>query len=173
MSYIKSKIKKPSISEDLNKDEFTSKYDQLVFGKEEETLDYKFASCCNPIPGDSVFGFVTVSEGLKVHKKDCPNAIQLQSNYSYRIMPAKWIDSSQQDFKSVIKLTGIDNLGLVSDITREISKTMSVNIRNINFESSGGLFTGRITVFVRNNSILNTLIERLKKINGIHKVTRE
>lgn len=173
VSYIKSKIKKPSIAEDLNKDEFTSKYDQLVFGKEEETLDYKLASCCNPIPGDSVFGFVTVSEGLKVHKKDCPNAIQLQSNYSYRIMPAKWIDSSQQDFKSVIKLTGIDNLGLVSEITKEISKSMNVNIRNINFESSGGLFTGRITVFVKNNSILSTLMERLKKISGIHKVTRE
>lgn len=173
VSYIKSKIKKPSIAEDLNKDEFTSKYDQLVFGKEEETLDYKLASCCNPIPGDSVFGFVTVSEGLKVHKKDCPNAIQLQSNYSYRIMTAKWIDSSQQDFKSVIKLTGIDNLGLVSEITKEISKSMNVNIRNINFESSGGLFTGRITVFVKNNSILNTLIERLKKISGIDKVTRE
>jgi len=173
VSYIKSKIKKPSIAEDLNKDEFTSKYDQLVFGKEEEPLDYKLASCCNPIPGDSVFGFVTVSEGLKVHKKDCPNAIQLQSNYSYRIMPAKWIDSSQQDFKSVIKLTGIDNLGLVSEITKEISRSMNVNIRNINFESSGGLFTGRITLFVKNNSILSTLIERLKKISGIHKVTRE
>lgn len=173
VSYIKSKIKKPSIAEDLNKDEFTSKYDQLVFGKEEETLDYKLANCCNPIPGDSVFGFVTVSEGLKVHKKDCPNAIQLQSNYSYRIMPAKWIDSSQQDFKSVIKLTGIDNLGLVSEITKEISKSMNVNIRNINFESSGGLFTGRITVFVKTNSILNTLMDRLKKISGIHKVTRE
>jgi len=173
VSYIKSKIKKPSIAEDLNKEEFTSKYDQLVFGKEEETLDYKLASCCNPIPGDSVFGFITVSEGLKVHKKDCPNAIQLQSNYSYRIIQAKWIDSSQQDFKSVIKLTGIDNLGLVSEITKQISKSMNVNIRNINFESSGGLFTGRITVFVKNNSILNTLIERLKKINGIDKVTRE
>ncbi len=173
VSYIKSKIKKPSIAEDLNKEEFTSKYDQLVFGKEEETLDYKLASCCNPIPGDSVFGFVTVSEGLKVHKKDCPNAISLQSNYSYRIMTAKWIDSSQQDFKSVIKLAGIDNLGLVSEITKEISKSMNVNIRNINFESSGGLFTGRITVFVKNNSILNTLIVRLKKISGIDKVTRE
>jgi len=173
VSYIKSKIKKPSIAEDLNKEEFTSKYDQLVFGKEEETLDYKLASCCNPIPGDSVFGFITVSEGLKVHKKDCPNAIQLQSNYSYRIIQAKWIDSSQQDFKSVIKLTGIDNLGLVSEITKEISKSMNVNIRNINFESSGGLFTGRITVFVKNNSILNKLMERLKKISGIDKVTRE
>ena len=173
VSYIKNKIRKPVMAEDLNKEEITSKYDQLVFGKEEETLDYKLANCCNPIPGDSVFGFITVSEGIKVHKKDCPNAIQFQSNYAYRIIQAKWIDSSQQDFKAVIKLTGIDNLGLVSDITQEISKSMNVNMRNINFDSSDGIFTGKITVIVKNNSILNTLISHLKKINGIDKVSRE
>lgn len=173
VSYIKSKIRRPSISEDLNKEEITSKYDQLVFGNDEEILDYKLANCCNPIPGDSVFGFITVSEGIKVHKKNCPNAIQFQSNYAYRIIPAKWIDSSQQDFKAVIKLTGIDNLGLVSEVTREISNSMNVNMRSINFESSAGLFTGKITVIVKNNSILNTLIEHLKKLNGIDKVSRE
>ncbi len=173
VSYIKNKIRKPPMAEDLNKEEITSKYDQLVFGKEEETLDYKLANCCNPIPGDNVFGFITVSEGIKVHKKDCPNAIQFQSNYAYRIIQAKWIDSSQQDFKAVIKLTGIDNLGLVSDITQEISKSMNVNMRNINFDSSDGVFTGKITVIVKNNSILSTLINHLKKINGIDKVSRE
>lgn len=173
VSYIKSKIRKSPISEDLNKEEITSKYDQLVFGNDDEILDYKLANCCNPIPGDNVFGFITVSEGIKVHKKNCPNAIQFQSNYAYRIIPAKWIDSSQQDFKAVIKLTGIDNLGLVSEITREISNSMNVNMRSINFESSAGLFTGKITVIVKNNSILNTLIEHLKKINGIDKVSRE
>ncbi len=173
VSYIKSKIRKPPISEDLDKEEITVKYDQLVFGREEEILDYKLANCCNPIPGDSVFGFITVSEGIKVHKKDCPNAIQFQSNYAYRIMQAKWIDSSQQDFKAVIKLTGIDNLGLVSEVTSEISKSMNVDMRSINFESSEGLFSGRITVIVKNNSILNTLINHLKKINGIDKVSRE
>ncbi len=173
VSYIKSKIRKPTISEDINKEEITVKYDQLVFGKEEETLDYKLANCCNPIPGDNVFGFITVSEGIKVHKKDCPNAIQFQSNYAYRIIQAKWIDSSQQDFKAVIKLTGMDNLGLVSEITNEISKSMNVDMRSINFESSEGLFSGKITVIVKNNSILNTLINHLKKINGIDKVSRE
>lgn len=173
VSYIKSKIRKPSIAEDLNKEEITSKYDQLVFGPDEEILDYKLANCCNPIPGDSVFGFITVSEGIKVHKKDCPNAIQFQSNYAYRIIQAKWIDSSQQDFKAVIKLTGIDNLGLVSEVTREISKSMNVNMRSINFDSSAGVFTGKITVIVKNNSILNTLIAHLKKINGIDQVSRE
>ncbi|MFO7720499.1 MAG: RelA/SpoT family protein [Gillisia sp.] len=173
VSYIKSKIKKPSIAEDLDKEEFSSKYDQLVFGPNEDALDYKLANCCNPIPGDNVFGFITVSEGIKVHKRDCPNAIQFQSNYAYRIIQAKWIDSSQQDFKAVIKLTGIDNLGLVSEVTREISNSMNVNMRSINFESSAGIFTGKITLVVKNNSILNTLIAHLKKINGIDQVSRE
>lgn len=173
VSYIKSKIRKSPIIEDLDKEEITVKYDQLVFGKEEEILDYKLANCCNPIPGDRVFGFITVSEGIKVHKKDCPNAIQFQSNYAYRIIQAKWIDSTQQDFKAVISLTGIDNIGLVSEVTREISKNMGVDMRSINFESSEGLFSGRITLTVKNNSILTTLVNNLKKINGIDKVSRE
>ncbi|GAA4325387.1 RelA/SpoT family protein [Pontixanthobacter gangjinensis] len=173
VSYFKSKIKKPQVASDLNKDEITAKYDQLVFGKEEEKLEYKLSNCCNPIPGDNVFGFISVNDGIKVHKKDCPNALQLQSNYAYRIIQAKWIDSSQQDFKAVIKLHGIDNLGLVSEITQEISSNMHVNMKNLNFDSSDGVFSGRITLVVKNNNILNTIIQRLKKINGIDKVTRE
>jgi GTP pyrophosphokinase len=100
VSFFKSRMKKPAVPEDVNKDEITVKYDQLVFGKEEEKLDYTLAVCCNPIPGDDVFGFITVSDGIKVHKNTCPNALQLQSNYTYRIIQAKWIDSSQQDFKA-------------------------------------------------------------------------
>lgn len=173
VSFFKNKIRKPSTVSDIDKDEITSKYDQLVFGRDEEVLDYKLANCCNPIPGDNVFGFVTVSEGIKVHKKDCPNAIQLQSNFAYRIIQAKWKDSTQEEFKAVIKLTGIDNLGLVNDVTREISNNMNVNIRNINFDSTDGIFSGRITVIVKNNNILKKLMEHLKKINGIDKVTRE
>lgn len=173
VSFFKSKIRKQSTVEDIDKDEITAKYDQLVFGRDEEILDYKLANCCNPIPGDSVFGFITVSEGIKVHKKDCPNAIQLQSNFAYRIIQAKWKDSTQEDFKAVIKLTGIDNIGLVNDVTREISNNMNVNIKNINFDSQDGIFTGKITVVVKNNSILKKLMEHLKKINGIDKVSRE
>ncbi|MGA8854814.1 MAG: bifunctional (p)ppGpp synthetase/guanosine-3',5'-bis(diphosphate) 3'-pyrophosphohydrolase [Christiangramia sp.] len=173
VSYFKNKIKKPQVSSDLNKDEITAKYDQLVFGKEEEKLEYKLSNCCNPIPGDNVFGFISVNDGIKVHKKDCPNALQLQSNYAYRIIQAKWIDSSQQDFKAVINLQGIDNLGLVSEITQEISSNMHVNMKNLNFDSSDGIFSGRITLVVKNNNILNTIIQRLKKINGIDKVSRE
>ena len=173
MSFFKNKIRRTPKLQDIHKDEITTKYDLLVFGKNEEVLDYKLANCCNPIPGDSVFGFVTVSEGIKVHKKDCPNAIQLQSNFAYRIIQAKWKDSSQEEFKAVIRLEGIDNLGLVNEVTREISNNMNVNIQNINFDSTHGVFTGRITVIVKNNTILSKLVEHLKQINGIDKVTRE
>lgn len=172
ISFFKNKIRRNPVPEDIDKDEITSKYDTIVFGKEEEKLDYKLSQCCNPIPGDDVFGFVSVSEGIKVHKKNCPNAIQLQSNYAYRIISAKWIDSSQEEFKSEIRLTGIDNLGLVSDITDMISGNLHVNMRNINFSTDGGTFTGSITVVVKNNVILKKLINKLKQINGIDKVTR-
>ncbi|NND80761.1 MAG: bifunctional (p)ppGpp synthetase/guanosine-3',5'-bis(diphosphate) 3'-pyrophosphohydrolase, partial [Maribacter sp.] len=101
-----------------------------------------------------------------------PNAISLQSNYAYRIISAKWVDSSQQEFKSEILLTGIDNLGLISAVTEVISTYMNVNIRNLDFSSDGGTFKGKITVVVKNNVILKKLIENLKQINGIDKVTR-
>ncbi|MFD0861321.1 RelA/SpoT family protein [Sungkyunkwania multivorans] len=173
VNFFKNRIKRPGTPVDIDKDEITSKYDLLVFGKEEEKLDYKLSQCCNPIPGDDVFGFVTINDGIKVHKKNCPNAISLQSNYAYRIMSAKWVDSSQQGFTSVIQLSGIDNLGLVNDVTKVISNNMHVNIRNISFDTNGGIFNGKITVIVKNNTILKRLIENLKKIQGIEKVMRQ
>ena len=174
VSFIKNKIqrKKATTSETIDDNEITSKYDMLVFGKEEEKLNYKAASCCNPIPGDKVFGFLSIREGIKVHKKNCPNAVSLQSNYAYRIILAKWIDSSQQVFRAVIKLTGIDEKGLVNDITKLISANMNVNIKSIKFDSHSGTFNGEIAIEVNNTSFVSKLIERLKKINGIEKVTR-
>ena len=172
MSYIKSKIRKPSVAPDIDKDEITAKYDQLVFGKEEEQLDYKLSSCCNPIPGDSVFGFLTINDGIKVHKKNCPNALSLHSNYAYRILKAKWIDSSQQEFATQIVLSGIDNLGLVNNITQVISSNMHVNMKSLNFDTDDGVFSGKINVVVTNKTMLHKLINNLKKINGIHKVSR-
>ncbi|WP_297703443.1 RelA/SpoT family protein [uncultured Eudoraea sp.] len=172
ISFFKNKIRRKPVQEDIDKVEITTKYDMLVFGKEEEKLNYTLSKCCSPIPGDEVFGFVSVAEGIKVHKKNCPNAISLQSNYAYRIISAKWIDSSQEEFTSEIKLTGIDNLGLMNEITEIISDNMLVNMRNLNFSTDGGTFTGKITVVVKNNAILKKLINNLKRLNGIEKVTR-
>lgn len=174
MSFIKNKItRKQSIAkEDLDKDEITSNYDSLVFGKEEEKLEYKISTCCNPIPGDAVFGFLTVSEGIKVHKNNCPNALSLRSNYAYRIMIAKWIDSSQQEYATEITISGIDQLGLVSDITAVISNNMHVNMKSLNFETDDGLFSGKIKLVVKNKALLKRILEKLKKINGIDKVSR-
>ena len=172
INFFKNKIRKTPVPDDINKDEITSKFDMLVFGSEEEKLEYKLSKCCNPIPGDEVFGFVSVTDGIKVHTKNCPNAISLQSNYAYRIISAKWIDSTQEDFSADISLTGIDNLGLVNEITNVISDNMHVNMRNLNFSTDGGTFSGKITVVVKNKTILKKLVDNLKQIEGIDKVSR-
>jgi len=172
ISFFKNKIRRTPVPEEIDKEEITSKYDMLVFGKEEEKLSYTLSKCCQPIPGDDVFGFISVNEGIKVHKKNCPNAISLQSNYAYRIISAKWIDSTQEEFTSDIMLTGIDNLGLMNEITAIISDNMHVNMRNLNFSTDGGTFKGKITVVVKNKGILKKLIHNLKQINGIDKVSR-
>ncbi|WP_299682794.1 bifunctional (p)ppGpp synthetase/guanosine-3',5'-bis(diphosphate) 3'-pyrophosphohydrolase [uncultured Dokdonia sp.] len=172
VSFFKNKIRKPNNIENVDRDEITNKYDVLVFGSDEQKLDYKFSNCCNPIPGDPVFGFTTINEGIKVHKNNCPNAISLRSKYAYRVIPAKWIDSSAQGHKVDIKLTGIDNLGLVNEVTKEISDHMHVNIKGISFTTNGGIFNGNITVIIQNKEHLKKLMDNLKKINGIDKVTR-
>ena len=174
VSFIKNKIsrKKSINSEILNNEEITSKYDMLVFGREQEKLNYKLSMCCNPIPGDKVFGFLSIKDGIKVHKKICPNALSLQSNYAYRIINAKWIDSSQQVFRAVIKLTGIDEKGLVSNVTELISGNMNVNIKSIKFDTDSGTFNGEIAIDVNNNNFVTKLMNRLKKIKGIEKVSR-
>lgn len=172
IGFFKNRIRKQPNQEEIQKDEITVKYDQLVFGKEEDKLDYTLANCCNPIPGDDVFGFITVSDGIKVHKNNCPNALQLQSNFTYRIIQAKWIDSSQQDFKAELKITGIDNLGLVNQVTKVISNNLNINMKSLSFDSNDGVFSGKIVVIVKNKNILNDVIDKIKKINGIDKVTR-
>ncbi len=172
ISFFKNRMRKKPVTEDIEKDEFTSKFDMLVFGKEEEKLEYKLSQCCNPIPGDDVFGFISVNDGIKVHKKNCPNAISLQSNYAYRIISAKWIDSSQEEFTAEIKLTGIDNLGLINNITEIISDNMHVNMKNLNFDTDSGTFSGKITLVVKNKAILKKLIDNLKEVQGIDKVSR-
>ena len=174
VSFIKNRISrnKTILKESIEKEEITSKYDMLVFGSEQEKLNYKLSTCCNPIPGDMVFGFLSIKEGIKIHKKVCPNALSLRSNYAYRIMSAKWIDSSQQVFRAIIELTGIDRLGLVNSITKVVSENMNVNIKSIKFDTDSGVFIGKISVEVNNNNFVIKLMERLQKINGIEKVFR-
>jgi GTP pyrophosphokinase len=174
INFFKNKIKRnPTNSgEEINRPIINSNYDMLVFGKDHDKLDYKFSPCCSPIPGDDVFGFITVNEGIKIHKKDCPNAIGLQSNYAYRIMSAKWIDSTQEEFKAIIKITGMDSLGLTNQLTKVISNNMNVNIQSISLSTDAGIFNGQIAVIVQNNTILKKLINNIKKIEGIEKVTR-
>ena len=116
--------------EDISKDEIINNYDLLVFGPEQDKLEYKLSACCNPIVGDDVYGFLTINEGIKVHKKDCPNSLSMQSNYAYRVIKAKWIDSTQQEFKAVLIITGMDFLGLTNELTKVISSNMNINIQN-------------------------------------------
>ncbi|MDG1213234.1 MAG: RelA/SpoT family protein [Flavobacteriaceae bacterium] len=172
ISFFKNKIRRNPIPEDIDKEELSSNLDTLVFGKDEEKLPYNLSPCCNAIPGDEVFGFISINDGIKVHKKNCPNAISLQSNYAYRIIAANWIDASQEEFSAEIALNGLDNLGLVSNITKVISNQMNVNMRAINFNTDGGTFSGKIKVVVKNNDTLKKLIGNLKHINGIEKVSR-
>mgnify|MGYP001409477033 FL=1 len=149
------------------------KFDKLVFGKEKEMLKYSIANCCNPIPGDVVFGFVSVKEGIKVHKKDCPNSIVLRSNYAYRIIAANWIDSENHEFNAQIQISGIDDIGLINNITSLISNSMNVNMNRISFETNDGTFSGFISVEVKNRVILRKLLKKLSSIYGIEKVSRK
>jgi len=172
ISYIKNKIRRKPQDKEIEKEEITKKYDLLVFGNDEEKLDYTISTCCNPIPGDNVFGFITIKDGIKIHKKNCPNALRMQSNYDYRILKAKWIDSTQEEFTVSIDLTGIDKIGLLNNITNVISENMNMNIRKLNLETDGGVFKGTIIISVKTNNLVNKVIEKLKKLNGIEKVKR-
>ena len=149
------------------------KFDKLVFGKEKEMLKYSISNCCNPIPGDKVFGFISVKDGIKVHKQDCPNSISLRSNYAYRIISANWIDSENHEFNAQIEVSGIDDIGLINNITSLISNSMNVNMNRISFETNDGTFSGFVSVEVKNKVILNKLLKKLKSIEGIEKVSRK
>jgi len=159
--------KLPIKSSDINKT-----YDQLVFGNGSEKLDYKLSVCCSPLPGDDVFGFLTINDGIKVHKSNCKNSLSLQSKFAYRILKAKWVDSSQYEFSSTIQIIGIDNLGLVNKITTIISENLNINMEKMSFDTEGDTFKGLITLKVKNKNIVDKLITRLKKIKGVDKVLR-
>jgi GTP pyrophosphokinase len=173
LNFFKRKAQTDPIPTHIEQDKITDKYDQIVFGKTEEQLQYQLSPCCNPIAGDDVFGFVTISDGVKVHKNECPNALTLRSNYAYRIVNAKWIDSSQNEFTAKLQLTGLDDLGLVNKVTQVISNTNNVNISRMSFDSNDGTFEGNILLKVKNTALLKKMIKQLQNINGVDKVVRE
>ena len=147
--------------------------DYLVIDEKLVDIDYKLAKCCNPIFGDSIFGFVTINEGIKIHRTSCPNAAQLHRKYGYRVVNAKWKETkADTSFQTSIKIVGFDELGIVNRISELISKDFKVNMRSFSMTSSNGMFEGRIQVFVSDTKHLETLLYRLTRIKGVQKALR-
>jgi GTP pyrophosphokinase len=145
----------------------------LYIGNNLKSVDYRMAKCCNPIHGDKVFGFITTMGGITIHRVNCPNAKRLREKYDYRILDVSWIDSDKQTLSTVIlKINGVDRLGLVGEITKVISDDLRVNMRSISFETSGKKFMGKVSVTIRNYSHLEQLIAKLLKVKGVDKVLR-
>ncbi len=150
----------------------TKDSDILLIGEDMQKIDYKLANCCNPIPGDDVFGFITVSDGIKIHRTNCPNAAKLMANYGYRIVKARWTNQQELAFLTGLRITGIDDVGLINKLTTVISNDFKVNIRSITVDSDNGIFEGSIMVYVNDTEHLENLIKRLKMVKGITAVTR-
>jgi len=147
--------------------------DYLIIDDKIEHVDYKLAKCCNPIYGDPIFGFVTVSEGIKIHRTNCPNARQLLEKYNYRVIKAQWNKSSaKKSFQTIIKVSGIDDVGIVNKISNIISKDLNIRMRSINIDSNDGMFEGQIRLYVESTKHLDMLIRKLKKEKEVLKVTR-
>ena len=146
--------------------------DMLLIGEDMDKIEYQLAGCCSPISGDDVFGFVTVNEGIKIHRTNCPNAKELMSSYGYRIVKAKWTSQQEIAFLAGLVITGMDRVGLVSDITMLISKDLKVNMRTITIDSNDGVFEGKIHLFVNDTNHLDILMDRMRNVNGVYRVER-
>ncbi|WP_245860629.1 RelA/SpoT family protein [Thermoflavifilum aggregans] len=144
----------------------------IIFGESSDKIAYKLANCCKPIPGDDVFGIITATEGLKIHRTNCPNAPQLLANYAHRIVKTKWAKNKEISFLTGLRIVGMDDVGVIHKITNVISGEMKINISALTIESQGGVFEGIIKVFVHDKEELEELVERLKKLDGIESVTR-
>jgi len=146
--------------------------DMLLIGEDMDIIDYTFAKCCNPIPGDDVFGFVTINEGIKVHRTTCPNAIELMSRHGHRVIKAKWTSQKKVAFLAGIKIVGTDRIGLINDVTTIISNELKVNMRSVSIDTDNGIFEGKIMLYVNDTIHLELLINKMRKVNGIVKVIR-
>ncbi len=148
------------------------KDDILLIGEDMDLVDYRLAACCTPIPGDDVFGFVTVSEGIKIHRTTCPNAPELLAKHGNRIIKAKWASEHEQSFEVGLKIVGIDRIGLVNDVSSIISDELKVNMRSMAIDTESGIFEGTIRLFVNDTKHLEKLKEKLEKVEGVVKVSR-
>lgn len=144
----------------------------IIFGESSDRIQYTLGKCCNPIPGDDVFGFVSTGKGLIIHRTNCPNAARLLANFGHRIVKTKWAKFKEISFLTGLKIVGMDDVGVVNKITNIISGDLKINISALSIESKQGLFEGTIRVFVRDKEELEELIARLKQLNGIHSVDR-
>lgn len=163
---------KEETSNELNKQIPGKGYELVLFDQNTNYIEYKMASCCHPIQGDDVFGFLTSSEGLKIHRTNCPNAASLLANYGHRVVKAKWAKNKEISFLTSLKITGLDDVGIINKITHVVSAEMKINMRSMSIDSHEGLFEGTIMVFVNNKEELNELCARLEKLDGINKVQR-
>ena len=180
-AFLRDKAKKPSKKNNKENHQPTleqmvtnvrGKSDMLILGENLQKIDYKLSPCCTPIPGDDVFGFITINEGIKIHRVNCPNALQLMSNYAYRIVKAKWMSQELLSFLAGIQVTGIDEMGIVNNITKVISNELNVNMRSIGFDTDDGTFEGTIMVFVHDTKHLTDLMNKLRKVPGVLTVKR-
>lgn len=146
--------------------------DVLVIDKNLKGVDYTLAKCCHPIYGDDVFGFVTVSGGIKIHRKDCPNAPELRKRFGYRIVKAKWSGKGSSQYSTTLRIIGNDDIGIVNNITSIISKEEKIMMRSINIDSNDGLFRGNLVVNVEDTSRLEQLIKKLRNVKGVKQIIR-
>jgi GTP pyrophosphokinase len=148
------------------------KEDTIIIGEDFMNIQYQMARCCNPIPGDKVFGFITISEGIKVHRNNCPNAEHLQSKMAYRCVKARWRSQDLIERVAAIRLIGIDDVGIVNKITEVISKEHNVNMKSISFETVDGLFEGKIKLLVYDTEHLEQLMRKFELVDGVKRVER-
>ena len=149
-----------------------SDLDMIVFGKDEQKMDYSFAKCCSVLPGDKIFGFITINDGIKVHNENCPNAINLRANYDYRVLTAKWVNAERFTNRAKIEIEGLDRQGMINDISTVISNNMNLDMKSFSIESNDGIFTGNIVLEVKNKTQLDQTLKQLKDIKNVTKVRR-
>src|SRR5579864_206923 len=151
---------------------FTKDTELIIFCESSDKIVYTLANCCKPIPGDDVFGFVSVGKGLTIHRTNCPNATRLLSNYGHRVVKTKWAKNKEISFLTGVRIIGLDDVGVINKITNLISGELKININALTLEAKEGLFDGSIKVYVHDKEELEELLIRLKQLNGIHSVDR-